>query len=326
VGAIRGVGAIQFTPLDCTDEEMQDGQTAKYAAEQLSRRHDRPFFLCVGFRKPHLPWNVPRRYYDLYPPESIALPPTLARDLDDIPPEGVAMAHQGGDHPKILQAGMWQEAVRGYLASISFVDAMLGRVIDAFDRSAYRNNTIVMLWSDHGWNLGEKEHWRKFALWEETTRAPFLVIVPGLTQPDTRCDRPVDLMSIYPTLTDLCGISTPRHVEGRSLRPLLANPAAGWEQPAVMTWGFNNHAVRAAGWRYIRYARGGEELYDETADPNEWHNLAADPQYAARKAELARWLPRHNAPEVPRRPEPADAEGNARGKSPAEQRRAPGKK
>ena len=120
-------------------------------------------------------------------------------------------------------------------------------------------------------------------------------------------------MSIYPTLTDLCGIPTPKHVEGRSLRPLLANPAAPWEQPAVTTWGFNNHAIRAEGWRYIRYAKGGEELYDEAADPNEWHNLAANPEYAAKKAELAKWLPRQNAPGVAARAEPADANAKAIG-------------
>jgi len=299
VGPVDAVGSINFTPLDCTDEDMRDSAVAAYGVRQLSRKHDRPFFLCIGFHKPHLPWSVPRKYYDLHPLETIQLPPTLASDLDDIPDAGVAMAHQPKDHENIVEAGKWKDAVRGYLATISFVDAMLGRLLDAFDRSEYRDNTIVILWSDHGWNLGEKEHWRKFALWEETTRAPLIVVAPGLTKPDTRCFRPVDLMALYPTITDLCGIPPPRHVDGESLRPLLADPAAAWDRPAIVTWGFNNHAVRAAGWRYIRYANGGEEFYDETADPNEWRNLASNPHFAVQKQELARWLPTNNAPNVP---------------------------
>ena len=316
-GPVEGVGAIQFTPLDCSDDEMQDSEVAAYGISQLSRKHDRPFFLCIGFHKPHLPWNVPRKYYDLHPLETIQLPPTLENDLGDIPKVGVAMARQAGDHEKILKAGKWKEAVRGYLATISFVDAMLGRLLDAFERSEYRDNTIVILWSDHGWNLGEKEHWRKFALWEDTTRSPLIVAAPGLTKAGSRCEQPVDLMTIYPTITDLCGIPTPKHVEGRSLRPLLANPAGSWEQPAVMTWGFNNHAVRAVGWRYIRYADGTEELYDEAADPNEWRNLAANPRYEAKKAELAKWIPRRNAPEISRRPGSSDEDPGAKRKSPS---------
>lgn len=322
-GPVKGVGSIQFTPLDCGDDEMQDSEVAAYGISQLSRKHDRPFFLCIGFHKPHLPWNVPRKYYDLHPLETIQLPPTLEGDLGDIPKAGVAMAHQAGDHEKILKAGMWKEAVRGYLASISFVDAMLGRLLDAFERSEFRDNTLVILWSDHGWNLGEKEHWRKFALWEDTTRSPLIVVAPGLTKAGSRCEQPVDLMTLYPTITDLCGIPTPRHVEGRSLRPLLANPVGAWEQPAVMTWGFNNHAVRAAGWRYIRYADGTEDLYDETADANEWRNLAANPRYEAKKAELAKWIPRGNAPEVSRRSGLSDEDPGAKRKSPSAKQPAP---
>lgn len=301
-GPVEAVGSISFTPLDCSDDEMQDSDVVAYGIRQLSRKHDRPFFLCVGFRKPHLPWNVPRKYYDLHPLETIQLPPTVDDDLIDIPKMGVALAHQAHDHEKILKAGKWKEAVRGYLATISFVDAMLGRLLDAFERSEYRDNTVVILWSDHGWNLGEKEHWRKFALWEDTTRSPVIVVAPGLTKAGTRCAKPIDLMALYPTITDLCGIPTPKHVEGQSLRPLLANPAADWDQPAIMTWGRNNHAIRSVGWRYIRYSDGTEELYDENADPNEWRNLAGNPRYKTERDRLAKWLPQRNAPDVPRRP------------------------
>ena len=321
-GPLEAVGSISFTPLDCSDDEMQDSDVAAYGIRQLSRKHDRPFFLCVGFRKPHLPWNVPRKYYDLHPLETIQLPPTVDDDLIDIPKMGVALAHQAHDHEKILKAGKWKEAVRGYLATISFVDAMLGRLLDAFERSEYRDNTVVILWSDHGWNLGEKEHWRKFALWEDTTRSPVIVVAPGLTKAGTRCAKPIDLMALYPTITDLCGIPTPKHVEGQSLRPFLANPAAECDQPAIMTWGRNNHAIRSVGWRYIRYSDGTEELYDENADPKEWSNLAGNPRYKTEKDRLAKWIPQHNAPDVPRRPGGSEEDPGAKRKSSSAKQRA----
>jgi len=184
------------------------------------------------------------------------------------------------------------------MAAISYCDAMVGRLMDAFDNSSYRDNTIICFWSDHGWSLGEKQHWRKFALWEEPTRAPYLWVVPGLTKANSPCDQPVDYMTIYPTLCDLCGIPVPGHVQGQSVRPLLANPKSSWSQPAITTYGFMNHTIRVEGWRYIRYVDGGEELYDESKDPNEWTNLANKPDYAAKKAELARSLPSVNNADI----------------------------
>lgn len=287
-----GVGGIAFAPLDCKDEDLREWKITGYAIDQLQKSHDKPFFLACGLHKPHMPWNVPRKYYDMHPLDQIKLPPYLDNDLDDIPPAGIRMAHPETDHARILQSGRWKEAIQSYLAAISYSDAMIGRLMDAFDRSNYRDNTIVVFWSDHGWHLGEKHHWRKFALWEEATRSPLVWVVPGLTKPNTVCDRPVDFMSIYPTLTDLCGIPTPKHVEGRSLRPLLADPNSTWDQPALTTYRFKNHAVRTEAWRYIRYANGDEELYDEINDPNEWTNLAGLPAHAARKAELAKSLPK----------------------------------
>ena len=204
------------------------------------------------------------------------------------------MAKPARDHADILKSGRWKEAVQAYLATITYMDFLVGRLMDALDKSAYKDNTIVVLWSDHGWHLGEKEHWRKFALWEEATRAPLVWIVPGVTKPGTACARTVDLMSVYPTLADLCGIPIPKHAEGVSLRPLLENPEAAWDRPARTTYLYNNHAVRTEKWRYIRYNDGGEELYDETADPLEWTNLAGKPEHAAVKAELGRWLPTVN--------------------------------
>jgi arylsulfatase A-like enzyme len=155
-----------------------------------------------------------------------------------------------------------------------------------------------VLWGDHGWHLGEKQHWRKFALWEEATRAPLIWVAPGVTRPGGVCERTVDFMTIYPTLTDLCGIATPKHVQGTSIRALLADPKSAWDQPAVTTHQRGNHAVRTEEWRYIRYAGGGEELYDETKDPYEWSNLAGESQLAEVKSRLARFLPTENAPAV----------------------------
>jgi arylsulfatase A-like enzyme len=298
-----GVGAIKFSPVDCADEDIADYSIAEYGVTQLQRRHDKPFLLTIGFRKPHMPWNVPAKYFEMYPLDSIELPPYRDADLADVPPPGVKMARAPGtkaadvpsDHELMLESGRWKEAVQAYLAAISYVDGQIGRVLDALDRSASRENTIVLFFGDHGWSLGEKRHWRKFALWEEPTRAPLIWIAPGVTRAGATSRRPVDFMSIYPTLAELCGLPVPAHVEGASIRKLLAEPDAAWEPPALMTHGYRNHAVRSAEWRYIRYENGDEELYDEAGDPFEWTNLAKDKAYAGVKTRLARALPTVNA-------------------------------
>ncbi|HYF34776.1 MAG TPA: sulfatase [Prosthecobacter sp.] len=295
-GQSDGVGGIKFAPLDCKDEEIDDWAITDYGIEQLGKPQDKPFFLAVGLHKPHMPWNVPRKYYDLFPLDQIQLPPTKEDDLEDLPPAGVKMARADGDHAAMLATGRWKEAVQGYLAACAYTDMNIGRLLAAYDKSPHKGNTIIVFWGDHGWHLGEKQHWRKFALWEEAARAPLIWVVPGLTKPDSLCERTVDFMSIYPTLTDLCGIPTPAHVKGPTIRPLLADPKAPWEQPGITTHGFNNHGIRSEGWRYIRYADGGEELYNEATDPYEWTNLAADPQYAGTKAELAKSIPTTNKP------------------------------
>ena len=291
-GQNDGVGGIKFAPLDCKDEDLPDWTIADYGIAELAKKHTQPFFLGVGFHKPHLPWNVPQKWFDLFPLSSIQLPPYLESDLDDIPPAGVRMAHPETDHVPMQKSGRWKEAIQAYLATIAYCDMNLGRVLDAYEKSPDRANTILCLWSDHGWHLGEKHHWRKFALWEESTRSPFIWIVPGLTKPGTICERTIDYMGIFPTLTELCGIPLPKHVEFESFAALLANPQAAWDKPAVTTYRYKNHTVRTAGWRYIRYANGDEELYDETKDPNEYVNLAAKPEFAARKTELAKFLPK----------------------------------
>jgi arylsulfatase A-like enzyme len=196
--------------------------------------------------------------------------------------------------------------VQGYLAAIAYLDMNVGRVLDAFEKSPTRTNTIVVFWGDHGWHLGEKEHWRKFALWEESTRAPLIWIAPGVTKPGGVSDRPVDFMSIYPTLCDLAGVAKPDYVEGNSLRPLLTNPKAAWTNAAITTYRRNNHAIRTERWRYIRYSDGGEELYDHTKDEFEWNNLANSAEFEPVKKELAARLPAINKPGIPRQNNAAD--------------------
>jgi arylsulfatase A-like enzyme len=291
----RSIGGIRFGILDGDDTAVGDTQIADFGIEQLSKDHADPFMLVLGFHKPHMPWNVPKKYYDLHPLDQIELPPVKENDLADIPAAGVKMAKPNQDHAAVLASGRWKEAVQGYLAAISYLDAQVGRVLDAYEKSPHRDETIICLWGDHGWHLGEKEHWRKFALWEEATRAPLIWVVPGMTQPGGMCDAPVDFMGIYPTLTGLCGLPRPESVEGHDLRPLLADPKAAWNNVAITTFGQSNHAVRSDRWRYIRYADGSEELYDHASDPYEWTNLAGRPEHQEVKTELQKRLPETNA-------------------------------
>jgi arylsulfatase A-like enzyme len=298
---IDGVGGIKFQPLDVTDEQMEDYHIVQYGIDELNKKHDKPFFLAVGLHKPHMPWNVPKKYYDLYPLDKIVLPKVLEEDLNDLPPAGIKFAKPDGDHAAILKSGRWKHAVQGYLAAITFCDTQIGRLLDVFEKSPYRNNTIVVLWSDHGWHHGEKSHWRKFAMWEEANRAPLIWRVPELTKAGTKIDAPIDLMHLYPTLCDLTGISKPKqNLSGKSIRPLLEGNTGKTESVAVMTYGYKNHAVRTDQWRYIRYENGDEELYDETKDPLEWTNLAAQQELVQIKTDLAQFLPQTDQPPQPK--------------------------
>ena len=290
---VPGESNIKLGPVGGGDETMEDYQSVSYIIEKLREKRDQPFFLACGLHKPHLSWTVPQKYFDLYPMDSILLPKNLETDLDDVPPIGVQFAKRR-EHEAIVREGKWKECVQAYLATITFADAMIGRLLDGFDQSGHAADTIVCCWSDHGWHLGEKLHWHKSTLWEEGTRAPHIWVVPGLTQAGAICNRPVDYMNVYPTLCDLTGLPLPKHLQGASMKPLLADPAETWDRPAVTTFQFNNHTVRSDRWRYIHYADGGEELYDHEKDPREWTNLAKDPQFDSVKAELAKWLPKEN--------------------------------
>ncbi len=300
VNGIPGTAHFDWGPVDVPDEQMGDSKVASWAISQLRKKHRKPFFIACGFFRPHLPWYVPKRYFDMYPADKVTLPNVNENDLDDVPPIGQKMAKPQGDHKKVIEHKQWRKAVQGYLASITFVDTCVGRVIDALDKSAYADNTVIILWSDHGWHLGEKLHWRKFSLWEEATHNVLMMVAPGLTRPGGRCPRPVTMLDIYPTLIDLCSLTPKKELEGKSLLPLLKNPKAKWDRPALTTHGRNNHSLRTERYRYIRYSDGTEELYDRDVDELEWKNLAADPKHAAIKKQLAKSLPGTNVPEFTR--------------------------
>jgi arylsulfatase A-like enzyme len=287
-----------FEPLqhDLNDDDINDWQAVDYCIERLQSKDDnKPLFVACGLHKPHLPFAVPRKYYDPFPLDQIQLPPHRADDLEDVPERGIKMANPQGDHAKFLSLGRWKNAVQSYLAAIAYTDMNVGRLLDALDASPRRDNTIIVLWGDHGWSLGEKSHWRKFALWEEPTRAPLIWVAPNVAQKGKICSQPVDFMNIYPTLCELAGLDIPKHVEGTSLMRLLRDPQASWDLPAITTEGYLNHAVRTKQYRYIRYDDGSEELYDHRVDPNEWTNLANKPEMTEVVVKLKAMLPQENA-------------------------------
>ncbi len=296
--------AFDWAPLDVADEEMGDSKSVAWITEQLEREHDKPFFLGCGIYKPHLPWYVPRKYYDLFPLEEVQLPDVLPDDLADIPDRGRDIAHRGGNyHEHVVEAGQWKNAVQGYLASMAFSDATVGRLLDALEKSPHADNTIVVLWSDHGWQFGEKEHWRKFALWDNLVHVALMVRVPkgvsGLSDGSADgvpCDRVISMLDVYPTLTELCGLPPRPGLDGRSLVPLLEDPDRPWDHPAISTYAPHEFSIRTADWHYIHYIDDTEELYDLRADPKEWTNLASDPDHAATKERLASHMPRDPAP------------------------------
>ncbi len=284
------------------DEQVRDFLTASWAADRLPElvQKEKPFFMAVGFSLPHVPLYVPQKWFDLYPQAELKLPQNPTGDLDDISQYALTLTLSGvaPRHRWFLEHGEFAHAVQAYLACISFVDHCLGIVLNALEKSGAAENTIVVLWSDHGFHLGEKQRWAKRSLWEESARSPLIFAGPGCLK-NARCYRPVELIDLYPTLIELCNLPGRKGLEGVSLTPLLNNPQAKWDRPAITTFGPNNHAIRSQNWRYIRYADGSEELYDHRTDPDEFENLAGLPRYATIVSEHAKWLPKVNVPPAP---------------------------
>ncbi len=292
---------------DRPDEETGDFQSVRWVGERLLNPHDRPFFLACGLYRPHLPWFVPKKYFEMFPLDSIKLPEIKEDDLDDLPEAALRLIQRQKVkyHDRVIQHGKWAEAVQAYLASIAYADAMLGRLLDYLDAGPHAGNTLIVLWSDHGWQLGEKTHWRKYALWENIAKVHFMISapkgIPGLpsgTANGSRCRRSVSLQDIYPTLIDLCGLPARRDIAGHSLASLLDDPETRWDHPAVTSVFTGDLAVSWEHWRYLSYSDGGEELYDLERDPHEWKNLAGDPEFRDIKAKMRAMLPKKPAARV----------------------------
>jgi arylsulfatase A-like enzyme len=296
-GYVPGQKRLTAAPADNPPSDFGDRRSADRAVGILEMKHKKPFFLAVGFILPHTPFIAPRENFDRFP-FPIAPPPMLAGDLADIPLAGRSNAQLYVDIP-LKQDKAWEKIRRGYLAAISFTDDNVGLVLDALEKSPYADNTIIMLWSDHGYHLGEKHTFSKFSLWEEATRTPFIIYDPRNRSGNGQATpQPVSLIDIYRTLADLTGLTPPDYVDGESLIPLLQNPQMTKRTPALTTWGRGNYTVRSLDWRYTRYFDGSEELYRHSDDPNEWTNLAGEAGYRTLIDKLAEFMPKTEAPQV----------------------------
>ena len=285
-----------------TEDDYDDARTVDFAIRQLQRDQGKPFFIACGLFRPHLPWYAPKKYFDLYPLHSVQLPIVKPMDLNDVPKEGKDLAKaRRSDFEKIKNADRYRHAVQAYLASISFADAQVGRLMRALDASPHATNTIIVFWSDHGWHHGQKEHWHKSTLWEEATRVPLIVAAPGMASNGASCAQPVSLVDIYPTLIELCGLKSRSNLDGLSLVPQLRNPAAPRNRPAVTVFKPGQASVRTLTHRYTRYSDGSEELYDHRSDPNEWSNRARRRESRSIIADLSRWLPADWAHPAPKK-------------------------
>lgn len=277
-----GRGEQDWGPIHLSEAEMNDTKYADATIKQLEKKHDRPFFLACGVFHPHMPWYVPQKYFDMYPLDEITLPEIKENDLDDVPPLGRALTDGKSKFvDSVLEKGLHKQAVQAYLATTTYADAQIGRVLDTLENSSYRDNTIVMLISDHGFHLAEKSHWQKMTLWEEATHCLMMFRVPGLTKAGGQSDRFVSLQDIYPTFTELCGIEPPAYIDGRSLAPLLKDPGAEWQSTAITAFEDRYVSIRTEEYRYIRYDEDQEELYDSARDPHEWTNQIDNPEYAS---------------------------------------------
>jgi arylsulfatase A-like enzyme len=286
---------------------MPDELSANWAIEILKKERDKPFFLGIGFMRPHTPLYVPKKYFDMYPLEDVQLPPYKEDDLEDCKEfKSLIFKYGFQRHDLYLRLGgekMWKQCVQAYLASVTFMDEQLGKILDALEQSPYANNTIILFTSDHGFHLGEKNYNFKLSNWEESTRIPFILVAPGISKTGTQCDHPISLIDVYSTLVDLCGLPKNPNaggnnypLDGHSLRPFLVDPENGtWDGPlAALTVIYNqkkegyiyHYSIRSERWRYTLYSNNAEELYDHAKDPHEWYNMAEKVEYTRIKKKL----------------------------------------
>jgi len=303
-GSLSDVLPDTYSP-DIEDAAFYDGRAVDYVKQFVSSAHDRPFFFAYGINHPHAPAYVPKEYFDLYPLGSIPLPDYSDAEMADLSEIAQAFAHfvnpgyqrTPGFNNSALDAiadpAEVRQAIQGYLASASYADAQFGKVMDALQASTNASNTAIVLWSDNGFHLGEKQHFAKFTLWEESVRTPLAVLLPGGVGAGQVIDTPVSLLDLYKTVSDILGLTPPSHVQGASLLPLIENPDLEWTRPAV-TEMYGNYTIRTDTWRYIFYADGSEELYNMKSDPGEKTNVASDPSHGALIADLRTWIPGGN--------------------------------
>lgn len=286
-------GSWDWGPFFCEDFDMGDGKTTKWAMDFLQQKHDKPFFFALGLFHPHLPFYAPKKYFDALPLDSVKLPEAPDWDLDDLPAGAKKFMRAGNDKgfKMVAESGELKNAIRAYLASIAYVDALVGYLLETLENSEYGENTVVVFWSDHGYQFGEKERFAKRSLWRRSSRVLFTVKAPGITKPEMICEQPVSLLDIYPTLLELCNLPQPGHeLDGISLIPQLEDNEKK-RRPAVITHEIGNNSVCDEHWTYIQYKDGGEELYDRDVDLNEWKNLAKDSKYKGVISELKKWTP-----------------------------------
>lgn len=290
-------GTLSWMAAEGTDLEQTDGQGASAMIRLLEENRHRPFFLAMGFYRPHTPYVAPKKYFDLYPLEKIPLPQVPADDWDDIPRPAL------NDLPeqRKMSDELRRRAIQAYFASITFMDAQLGRVVDALDRLGLADKTIVVFVSDHGYHLGEHRLWQKMSLFEGVARAPLIIAAPGRKGNGQASPALVELVDVYPTLAQLCGLEVPKGLDGRSLVPQLDDPQAPAPKAALTEVQrgrgkgqapLRGYSIRTPRWRYTEWdgGRAGVELYDHQTDPQEFHNLARDPAHAATLGELRQLL------------------------------------
>ncbi|MFC1652215.1 sulfatase [Planctomycetota bacterium] len=277
-----GRGEQDWGVTHLPEADMRDTMYADAAIKQLQKKHDKPFLIACGLFHPHMPWYVPQKYYDMFPLDEVSTPKLLKNDLDDVPPLARDVTKGKSKFvASVLDNGLHKQAVQAYLATTAYADAQMGRVLDALDKSAYRYNTMVVLISDHGFHLAEKNHWQKGTLWEEATHCLMMFRVPGVTKAGGVSERFVSLQDIYPTLAKLCGIEPPDDIDGRSLVPLLKNPNAQWKSTAISALYDRYISTRDERFRYTRYSDDQEELYDCSKDPHEWTNQIGNSEYSS---------------------------------------------
>lgn len=290
----NGYNTFDWGPVDVTDDEMPDGKVAKWAEQKLSQSYEKPFFLGVGFYRPHQPFYAPRKYFDAFTDVDISLPKVIDNDLDDLSIPASYYAHYpwSGSFDRVQKQHKWQDGVKGYLAAIHFADAQIGRVLDALDNSAHKDNTLIVLWSDHGWELGEKEHWGKHTAWEGSTRVPFVIVPPkNMNIKNSSNNSFVSLLDIYPTIADYANVAIPTYLEGKSLKSLVDGKQDKVRDYSITTLGRASYAIRKGNWKYIHYFDGSEELYNLSIDSHEWHNLASKTEQQNRLYELRTLVP-----------------------------------